>query len=108
MDLITGLPTVQGQDCIYVVVDKLTNFAHFFAIPSRSSSSQVAELFFREVFQLHGFPKTIVSDRDNRFMGPLAKTCSITQRESYLLLLKIEDDYNCGRPLLYIALGASW
>ena len=31
-------------------------------------ASQVAELFFREIFRLHGLPKTIVSDRDNRFM----------------------------------------
>jgi hypothetical protein len=50
MDFITRLPQVQGKDCIYVVVDRLTNYAHFFAIPSRYSTTQVAELFFREVF----------------------------------------------------------
>eukprot|EP00253_Pinus_taeda_P009495 PITA_09495 len=43
MDFITGLPVAKGRDCIYVVVDRLTKFAHFFAIPSRSSNSQ--ELF---------------------------------------------------------------
>ena len=32
MDFITGLPKVQGKDCIYVVVDRLTKFVHFFAI----------------------------------------------------------------------------
>lgn len=69
MDFITGLPMVQGHDCIYVVVDRLTNYAHFFAIPTRYIALQVAELFFREVFRLHGLPKTIINDKDNPFMG---------------------------------------
>ena len=50
-------------------MDRLTKFAHFFAIPSDYSAAQVAELFFREVFRLHDLPKTIVSDRDSRFFG---------------------------------------
>ena len=69
MDFITGLPRVQGKDCIYVVVDRLTKFAHFFSIPMDYSVAQVAELFFKEIFCLHGLPKTIVSDREIRFMG---------------------------------------
>lgn len=39
MDFITGLPIVQGKDCIYVVVDMLTKFAHFFAIPIRFTAA---------------------------------------------------------------------
>jgi hypothetical protein len=34
MDFNTGLPKVQGKDCIYVVVEILTKFAHFYAIPT--------------------------------------------------------------------------
>ena len=45
----------------------MTKFVHFFAISSDYLASQVAELFFREVFRLHGLPKTIISDRDNKF-----------------------------------------
>jgi hypothetical protein len=60
---------VQGRDCISVVVDRLTKFAHFFAIPTDYKAIQVAELFFREVFQLHGLPRQIVSDRDGRFIN---------------------------------------
>ena len=66
MDFITGLPKVQGRDCLYVVVDWLTKFAHF-AISFDYSATHVVELFFREVFRLHGLPKTIVSDRDSKF-----------------------------------------
>jgi len=69
MDFITWLPMVQGKDCIFVVVDRLTKYAHFFSISAHYTTAQVAELFFREIFRLHGLPKTIVSDRDNRFMG---------------------------------------
>jgi hypothetical protein len=57
MDFITGLPRVQGNDCIFVVVDRLTKFPHFFAIPTNYKAIQVAKLFFREVFQLHGLPR---------------------------------------------------
>jgi hypothetical protein len=69
MDFITGLPKTQGKDCIFVVVYCLTKFSHFYAISMDYSASQVAELFFREVFRLHRLPKTIVSDRDNKFMS---------------------------------------
>ena len=69
MNFITGFPMVQGCDCIYVVVDMLTKYAHFFPIPTKFFASQVAELFFKEIFWLHRLPKTIVSDRDNNFMG---------------------------------------
>jgi hypothetical protein len=69
MDFITGLPKVQGKDCIYVLVDKLTKFADFYAIPTEYNAVQVTDLFFREVFRLHGLPKNIVSDRDSRFIG---------------------------------------
>ena len=69
MDFITGLPMVQGKDCIFVVIDRLTKYAHFFTIYVHYTVAQVTELFFREVFRLHGLPKTIISDRDSRFMG---------------------------------------
>ena len=41
MDFITGLPKVQGKDCIYVVVYRLTKCAHFFPITSNFKASQV-------------------------------------------------------------------
>ena len=78
MDFITGLPKVQGKDCIFVVVDRLTKFAHFFAIATDFSATQVVDLFFRKVFRLHGLPKTIVSDRDSTFWQELFKLVGTT------------------------------
>ena len=62
-----------GKDCIYVVVDRLNKFSHFFHVTSYFSAAQVADLFFREIFRLHGLPKSIVSDRDGRFMSDFWK-----------------------------------
>ena len=47
MDFITGLPKVQGRDNIFVVVDQLTKYTHFFSILTEYRASQVAELFFQ-------------------------------------------------------------
>jgi hypothetical protein len=51
------------------VVNRLTKFAHFYAILTEYNPFQVAELFFREVFKLHGLPRNIISDRDSWFIG---------------------------------------
>lgn len=69
MDFITGLPKTQGKDSIMVVVDRLTKFAHFFAISTTHTAIQITDLFFRDIFRLHGIPLRIVSDRDRKFMN---------------------------------------
>lgn len=65
MDFIIGLPKVQGKDFIYVVVDRLTKFAHFYAISTSYTATHIADLFFREVFRLHGLPKTLMTRTAN-------------------------------------------
>ena len=69
IDFIIALPQVQVRDYIFVMVDRLTKFAHFFAIPTDYKAIQVAKLFFREVFWLHGLPRQIVNDRDGHFIN---------------------------------------
>jgi hypothetical protein len=54
MDSITRLLKMQGKDCIYVQVERLTKFALFSTIPLDDSTTQVDELSFREMFRLHG------------------------------------------------------
>ena len=56
-----------------MVVDRLNNFDHLFSVTSSFSAAQVADLFSKEIFILHGLPKSIVSDRDGRFMSAFWK-----------------------------------
>ncbi|WVZ86941.1 hypothetical protein U9M48_033652 [Paspalum notatum var. saurae] len=67
MDFIEGLPRSSGKDCILVVVDKFTKFAHFLALAHPFTAPRVAKVFFDQVYRLHGLPESIVSDRDKVF-----------------------------------------
>jgi len=70
LDLITSLPrTKRGYDAIVVFVDRLTKMAHFCPTTNEVSGEGVAQLFFDNIFRLHGLPAALVSDRDPRFTG---------------------------------------
>ncbi|KAL0395989.1 UNVERIFIED_CONTAM: Transposon Ty3-I Gag-Pol polyprotein [Sesamum calycinum] len=69
MDFIEGLPKSEGKDCILVVVDRLTKYAHFIALTHPFSTESVARTFMDSVYKLHGLPVNIFSDRDKVFTG---------------------------------------
>lgn len=49
------------------MVDKLSKVAHFIAVKSNNSSSEIALIFIREIVRFHGVPKNIISDRNVKF-----------------------------------------
>eukprot|EP00253_Pinus_taeda_P014706 PITA_14706 len=67
MDFITGLPKSGNKSVIKVVVDRLSKYAHFCALPHPFTPTFVAQSFMDQIFKLHGMPTSIVSDRDPIF-----------------------------------------
>ena len=88
MDFITGLPESQGFDKIWVIVDLLTKMSHF--IPLKSGAVEpgveLATVFARDIWRLHGLPSSIISDRDtnftSKFWGHLTDLLGIKLRMS--------------------------
>ncbi|KAL0303885.1 UNVERIFIED_CONTAM: Retrovirus-related Pol polyprotein from transposon.6 [Sesamum radiatum] len=69
MDFITHLPASAGRTVIWVVVDRLSKYAHFVSLPTKFTAVILAKVFFQSIYRLHGLPRTIVSDRDLLFLS---------------------------------------
>jgi len=69
MDFIISLPPGKGYAVIMVVVDRLTKFAHFVPLKHDFDSKSVVDAFVQHIVKFHGFPKSIVSDKDKIFIS---------------------------------------
>ena len=57
--------------------------AHFVACHKSDDASHIANLFLRDIARFHGVPKTIVSDRDVKFMSYFWKTDDCNSFDSF-------------------------
>ena len=72
-DFIVGLPLCNGYDAILNVVDRHSKGAHFIPCTSKEDASTTAWLFIKEVWRLHGTPKSTISDRGTQFNSQFMK-----------------------------------
>ena len=68
MDFLTHFPwTPRRHDAVWVILDRLMKSEHFLVVRITFTMEELCRLYMREIFQLHGVPVSIVSDRDPRF-----------------------------------------
>ena len=73
VDLITQLPASRGYEAIAVFVDHFTD--QVYAIPTHNSvtAEQMMDIYYKDIFRLHGIPKKMFSDRGPQFAARIMR-----------------------------------
>jgi len=75
INFITRLPkSKRKNDSIMVVVDRLRKYNHFIPVQSTYKAVQIDNMFMKNICELHGIPKMIISKRDVKFTSAFWKT----------------------------------
>jgi len=72
-DHITDLPPSSGFNAVQTFTCRATKQVHFVPCTKNVTAEEVADIFIKEIFRLHGMPKTIVSDRGTQFTAKFWK-----------------------------------
>ncbi|GJX95132.1 putative reverse transcriptase domain-containing protein [Tanacetum coccineum] len=76
MDFVTKLPKmVTGQDTIWVIVDRLTKFAHFLPMSEDDSMEKLTRQYLKEVVSRHGVPTDGQSERTIQTLEYILPAC---------------------------------
>jgi len=72
-DFITALPTSNGKNALWVIIDRLTKMGYFVACQDTMNPKDLADHFLRQVIRPHGLLSSIVSDRGSLFTSDFWK-----------------------------------
>ncbi|RDY05222.1 hypothetical protein CR513_10958, partial [Mucuna pruriens] len=90
MDIILDFPRSKGgRNSIFVVVDRFSKVTHFISCHKNDDA-------LHDMVILHGIPRTLVSDRDTKFLGHFWKMFDSTTSNSPL---KLAYDFNPLSPI---------
>jgi hypothetical protein len=64
---IIDLLIFKAFDSIFVVIDWLTNMAHFIPCNKTVTNEEIARLFMDNIYKYHGLPNDIISNRGSQF-----------------------------------------
>ncbi|GJR63180.1 putative reverse transcriptase domain-containing protein [Tanacetum coccineum] len=67
-------PSAAGQDTIWVIVDRLTKYAHFLPMREDDTLEKLTRQYLKEVVLKHRVPVSIISDRDGKFTSHFWKS----------------------------------
>ena len=73
VDFVTGLPPSDGNTVVLTIIDRFSKAVHFVPLSKLPSALETANLLVLHVFQLHGIPQDIVSDRGPQFSSRVWK-----------------------------------
>jgi len=73
MDFITALPTSNGKDALWVIIDRLTKMEHFVACHGTMNPKDLADHFLRQIIRPYGLASSIISDRGSLFTSDFWK-----------------------------------
>ena len=69
MDLITHLPTSEGFDSVFTIVDRFSKFVTFIPCKATCTALDLARFFYDYIIYKFGIPQKKFSDRDGRFLS---------------------------------------
>ena len=91
IDCAGPLPSDHKKELILVVLDRFTGFTYLIPVSHNITAVETATILIELIFSVHGFPSSIVSDRDPRF----------TSRFWQQLMANIKIDLNMATTYHY-------